>query len=111
MADNRATADSGDGSGSTPSAPSSSSTPVVASAAAPATTTTGREADNAASNGTSTSQTAANDAIPPLWLAIAPTNPATATDDSMLARAKRPVRDRYQAIRIGRMNQLKKIAS
>ena len=47
-----------------------------------------READSAASSGTTTSQMAAGDSMPPVLPAIASTRPAIASDDSRCASGK-----------------------
>src|SRR3954469_12118303 len=76
-----------------------------ASASADAKPTTRRDADSAASSGTTTSQIAANDSMPPVAIATIMTRPASASDDSTWALSKRPVRDRKYDSRIGAISQ------
>ena len=59
--------------------------PAAASAKVEASATTRRDADNAASSGTTTSQIAAKDEIPPVLSATAVTSPVSASDDSTCA--------------------------
>ena len=82
------------GGGSRWNALTASSSPAAASAKVEASATTRREADNAASSGTTTSQIAANEAIPPVHQATTVTKPVSASEDSMCALSKRPVRER-----------------
>ena len=72
----------------------SSSRPAAPSAKVEATATTRRDADNAASSGTTTSQIAANEAMPPVPIATAVTSPVRASDESTWALSYCPVRER-----------------
>src|SRR5258708_39452324 len=78
----------------TPKCPNAISKAEHDNANAAANATTRRDADKAASSGTTTSQIAANDSIPPVVIATAVTSPARASDDSTWAPSYRPVRDR-----------------
>ncbi len=71
--------------GSRSSAPNSISNPAEPIANVEAIATTRRDADNAASSGTMTSQIAANDPMPPVATATIVTSPASASDDSTCA--------------------------
>ena len=73
------------GTGNKPYAPSSTRSPAAASANVDAVATTRREAESAASSGTTTSQIAANEAMPPVEAATAVTNPVSASEDSTCA--------------------------
>ena len=70
------------------------SRPAATSAKVEASATTRRDADSAASSGTTTSQIAAKEAMPPVSAATAVTSPVSASEDSMCALSYRPVRDR-----------------
>ena len=59
--------------------------PAQDSASSEAKAATRREADSAASRGTTTSQIAANDSMPPVVTATAMIRPASASDDSTCA--------------------------
>ena len=72
----------------------SSRRPAAPSAKVEANATTRRDADSAASSGTTTSQIAANDPIPPVSTATAVTRPVSANDESTCALSYWPVRDR-----------------
>ncbi len=64
---------------------SRSSRPAAPSANVEASATTRREADNAASSGTTTSQIAANEPMPPVSQATMVTKPVSASEDSTCA--------------------------
>ena len=65
--------------------PKAISSPVHESAKAEAKATTRREAERAASSGTTTSQIAAKDSMPPVVIATVMTRPVSASDDSTCA--------------------------
>ena len=67
--------------GCRPSALSASNKPAAASAKIDASATTLREADSEASSGTTTSQIAVNDAMPPVHHAIAAASPVSDSDE------------------------------
>ena len=73
------------GRGNKCSAPSSIKRPAAASAKVEAVATTRRDAESDDSSGTTTSHTAANDAMPPVSAASAVTNPVKANDDKTWA--------------------------
>ena len=73
------------GRGSKPAAPSASSRPAADSAKIAAMATTRREPDSAASKGTTTSQTAAKDPIPPVHSATSAASPVSDKEDSTCA--------------------------
>src|SRR5450755_4369857 len=81
--------------------PKTISSAVHASASAEANATTRRDADSAASSGTTTSQIAAKDSMPPVVIATVMTKPASASDDSTWAPSYRPVRDRNHDSKMG----------
>src|SRR5258708_38539061 len=68
--------------------------PAATSAKVDASATTRRDADSAASSGTTTSQIAAKEAMPPVSAATAVTSPVSASDDSTWALSYWPVRDK-----------------
>ncbi len=82
------------GSGSISCVPRNSNRPAAASAEVDATATTRRDADNAASSGTITSQIAANEPMPPVSAATAVTKPVSVSEDTTCALSYWPVRDR-----------------
>ena len=71
--------------GSTPKCPRTISSAVQESASADANATTRRDAESAASSGTTTSQIAAKDSMPPVVIASVMTRPASAIDDRTCA--------------------------
>ncbi len=71
--------------GRTSNSPRVTSAIVQPSASVTAKPTTRRDADNPASSGTITSQTAANEAMPPVLIDTAITIVASATDDNICA--------------------------
>ena len=73
------------GGGSKSCVPSNTKSPAAQSAKVEAVATTRRDADNAASSGTTTSQIAAKDSMPPVEAATAVTRPVSASDDSTCA--------------------------
>src|SRR6185437_2235570 len=79
--------------------------PAAASAKVAANMTTRRDAENAASSGTTTSQIAAYEPMPPVNHATAATNTAIDSAEKMWAASKRPVRDRKYEIMIGATSQ------
>src|SRR6266699_6010297 len=87
--------------GKTPKCPDAISRAAHDNANMEANATTRREADRAASSGTTTSQIAAKDSMPPAVAATAVTSPASASDDSTCAPSERPVRDRNQDSNMG----------
>ena len=80
--------------GSRSSAPISSRKPAAPSAKVDASATTRREAESAASSGTTTSQIAANEPMPPVSTATAVTSPVSASEESTCALSYWPVRER-----------------
>src|SRR3974390_3819512 len=70
------------------------SKPPASSAKLEASVTTRREADNAASSGTITSQIAAKEVMPPVHQAIVETSPVSSTEDSTCALSYHPVCER-----------------
>ena len=72
----------------------SSSRPAAPSAKVEATATTRREADSAASSGTTTSQIAENDPMPPVPIATTVTSPVSESEESTWALSYCPVRER-----------------
>ena len=75
----------GSGAGNMPKCPSTISSAAQASASTDANATTRRDAESAASSGTTTSQIAAKDSMPPVLIASVMTMPAIASDDSTCA--------------------------
>ncbi len=73
------------GGGNRSSDPQSASRPAAPSANVQAVATTRREAESDASSGTTTSQMAAKEAIPPVDAATAVTNPVKASEESTCA--------------------------
>ncbi len=71
--------------GNSRSAESNSNKPAAKSAKVDAMATTRRDAESAASSGTTTSQIAANEAMPPVKAATAVTMPVNASDDNICA--------------------------
>src|ERR1700730_7270120 len=102
---------SASGVGNRPECPDTISSAVQESASAEANATTRREAESAASSGTTTSQIAAKDSMPPVVRATAMTSPASATEDSTCAPSYRPVRDKNHDSRIGAINHANATAS
>ena len=64
---------------------SSTRSPAAPSASVEAVATTRRDADSAASSGTTTSQIAAKETMPPVDAATAVTSPVSASEDSTCA--------------------------
>ena len=76
---------SASGAGSRPKCPAAINSAAQDSASAEANTTTRRDAESAASSGTTISQTAAKDSMPPVVTASVITRPVSASDDSTWA--------------------------
>src|SRR5579872_1702727 len=76
-------------------------------ARAAAKATTRREAERAASIGTTTNQIAANDPTPPVAKDSVMTRPVNAKDERIQASSYRPVRDKNHDSKIGTMSHAK----
>ena len=76
---------SASGGGNRSKCPTTISAAVQASVSAQANATTRRDAESAASSGTTTSQIAAKDSMPPVVMATVMTRPVSASDDSTCA--------------------------
>src|SRR5258708_38969574 len=88
------------GTGNRSKCPKAINSAVHASASTEANATTRRDADSAAASGTTTSQIAAKDEMPPVVIATIMTRPASASDDRPQAPPVGPARDRNPATRV-----------